>query len=114
MSLGYAQRLSEYPDKGKCGLPETYDNPRVLAGSLKRLEPGAMCAGAAPSAAAVAATTMALVAACASLTRALTYGEFGGSNCKHCGGGLGEARPLARAGAPERAASPTSRAPERT
>ena len=37
MSLGYTQRLSEYPDKGKCGLPETYDNPRVLTKSIREL-----------------------------------------------------------------------------
>mmetsp|Transcript_13328 Transcript_13328/g.41084 ORF Transcript_13328/g.41084 Transcript_13328/m.41084 type:complete len:330 (-) Transcript_13328:139-1128(-) len=34
---GYAERLSEYPNKGVTGLPETEDAPRALATKLERL-----------------------------------------------------------------------------
>jgi mono-ADP-ribosyltransferase sirtuin 6 len=37
MSAGYASRLSEYPDKGVCGLPERQDSQRSLSLKLKRL-----------------------------------------------------------------------------
>ncbi|KAL3807291.1 hypothetical protein ACHAXA_004865 [Cyclostephanos tholiformis] len=37
MSAGYAQRLSEYPNKGICGLPETYDSQRVFAYKVDKL-----------------------------------------------------------------------------
>lgn len=37
MSSGYASRLSEYKDKGVCGLPENKDTKRTLALKLKRL-----------------------------------------------------------------------------
>jgi mono-ADP-ribosyltransferase sirtuin 6 len=37
MSSGYASRLSEYKDKGVCGLPENKDTKRRLAVKLKRL-----------------------------------------------------------------------------
>lgn len=37
MSEGYAFRLSEYPNKGVCGLPENFDSKRALAVKLKRL-----------------------------------------------------------------------------
>lgn len=37
MSEGYASRLSEYPNKGVCGLPETFETKRALAVKLKRL-----------------------------------------------------------------------------
>ena len=34
---GYAERLSEYPNKGVTGLPESEDNPRRLERKLARL-----------------------------------------------------------------------------
>mmetsp|Transcript_7334 Transcript_7334/g.18197 ORF Transcript_7334/g.18197 Transcript_7334/m.18197 type:complete len:391 (+) Transcript_7334:184-1356(+) len=37
MSAGYAERLSEYPDKGVCGLPENYDTPRALTSKIDQL-----------------------------------------------------------------------------
>lgn len=37
MSSGYASRLSEYPNKGVVGLPESYDSRRALSIKLKRL-----------------------------------------------------------------------------
>jgi len=37
MSAGYASRLSEYPNKGIVGLPESYDTRRALSNKLKRL-----------------------------------------------------------------------------
>jgi len=37
MSAGYASRLSEYPNKGKVGLPEMYDTRRSLSVKLKHL-----------------------------------------------------------------------------
>jgi mono-ADP-ribosyltransferase sirtuin 6 len=37
MSAGYASRLSEYPNKGKVGLPEVYDTRRSLSVKLKHL-----------------------------------------------------------------------------
>ena len=37
MSEGYASRLSEYPNKGVVGLPESYDSRRTLSIKLKRL-----------------------------------------------------------------------------
>ncbi len=37
MSAGYASRLSEYPNKGKVGLPESYDSRRALSIKIKRL-----------------------------------------------------------------------------
>jgi mono-ADP-ribosyltransferase sirtuin 6 len=37
MSEGYASRLSKYPKKGVCGLPENFDSKRALAVKLKRL-----------------------------------------------------------------------------
>ena len=37
MSAGYASRLSEYPNKGKVGLPEMYDTHRSLSVKLKHL-----------------------------------------------------------------------------
>lgn len=37
MSAGYASRLSEYRNKGVCGLPEGYDSERCLKIKLKRL-----------------------------------------------------------------------------
>jgi hypothetical protein len=37
MSSGYASRLSEYKDKGVCGLPEIFDSPRALTLKIKRL-----------------------------------------------------------------------------
>lgn len=37
MSAGYASRLSEYPNKGTVGLPESYDTRRALSIKLKRL-----------------------------------------------------------------------------
>ena len=37
MSAGYASRLSEYPNKGKVGLPESYDTRRALSIKLRRL-----------------------------------------------------------------------------
>mmetsp|Transcript_49012 Transcript_49012/g.59324 ORF Transcript_49012/g.59324 Transcript_49012/m.59324 type:complete len:327 (+) Transcript_49012:30-1010(+) len=37
MSAGYASRLSEYPNKGVCGLPETIDSERSIARKIDRL-----------------------------------------------------------------------------
>mmetsp|Transcript_25820 Transcript_25820/g.54567 ORF Transcript_25820/g.54567 Transcript_25820/m.54567 type:complete len:393 (-) Transcript_25820:162-1340(-) len=37
MSAGYAERLSEYPDKGVCGLPENCDSERAFSSKLKKL-----------------------------------------------------------------------------
>mmetsp|Transcript_20030 Transcript_20030/g.45613 ORF Transcript_20030/g.45613 Transcript_20030/m.45613 type:complete len:277 (-) Transcript_20030:181-1011(-) len=37
MSAGYASRLSDYPNKGKVGLPESYDSRRALGLKLKHL-----------------------------------------------------------------------------
>jgi mono-ADP-ribosyltransferase sirtuin 6 len=37
MSEGYASRLSEYRNKGVCGLPESFDTKRALIIKLKRL-----------------------------------------------------------------------------
>lgn len=37
MSAGYAERLSEYPNKGVCGLPESYDSQRAFNVKLDRL-----------------------------------------------------------------------------
>eukprot|EP00536_Pseudo-nitzschia_multiseries_P017781 jgi/Psemu1/154796/gw1.1809.15.1 len=37
MSAGYASRLSEYPNKGTVGLPESYDSSRALSMKLKHL-----------------------------------------------------------------------------
>ena len=37
MSAGYAERLKEYPNKGKCGLPENYDTPRSLSSKIATL-----------------------------------------------------------------------------
>ena len=37
MSLGYAERLSAYPHKGVCGLPELRDTRRALAAKLTTL-----------------------------------------------------------------------------
>mmetsp|Transcript_3112 Transcript_3112/g.4383 ORF Transcript_3112/g.4383 Transcript_3112/m.4383 type:complete len:298 (-) Transcript_3112:138-1031(-) len=36
-SAGYAKRLSEYENKGKCGLPETEDSARALSMKLNNL-----------------------------------------------------------------------------
>jgi mono-ADP-ribosyltransferase sirtuin 6 len=37
MSGGYADRLSVYPDKGVCGLPETFDSSRALTMKVNKL-----------------------------------------------------------------------------
>ncbi|KAL7430073.1 hypothetical protein ACHAXM_001995 [Skeletonema potamos] len=37
MSAGYAERLSAYPNKGKCGLPENYDTSRSLSSKISIL-----------------------------------------------------------------------------
>ena len=37
MSAGYAERLKEYPNKGKCGLPENYDTSRSLSSKISTL-----------------------------------------------------------------------------
>jgi NAD+-dependent protein deacetylase sirtuin 6 len=37
MSGGYASRLSDYTQKGVCGLPEHFDTPRTLAVKLNKL-----------------------------------------------------------------------------
>ena len=37
MSLGYADRLKHYPNKGVCGLLEHFDNERTLTASLRQL-----------------------------------------------------------------------------
>ncbi|KAL7547035.1 hypothetical protein ACHAWF_010348 [Thalassiosira exigua] len=37
MSAGYAERLSEYPNKGVCGLPENHDTQRAFLSKLERL-----------------------------------------------------------------------------
>jgi mono-ADP-ribosyltransferase sirtuin 6 len=37
MSASYAERLSEYPNKGLCGLPENYDTERSLSSKIVRL-----------------------------------------------------------------------------
>jgi NAD+-dependent protein deacetylase sirtuin 6 len=37
MSAGYASRLSEYPNKGKCGLPEQPDTQRAYRNKLQQL-----------------------------------------------------------------------------
>jgi len=37
MSGGYASRLSEYPDKGVCGLPEVIDTRRSRCSKVKQL-----------------------------------------------------------------------------
>ena len=37
MSAGYAERLKEYPNKGKCGLPENYDTARSLSSKISSL-----------------------------------------------------------------------------
>lgn len=37
MSAGYAERLKEYPNKGKCGLPESYDTSRSLTAKISSL-----------------------------------------------------------------------------
>ncbi len=37
MSEGYASRLKEYPNKGKCGLPEMLDTRRSLTQKVKKL-----------------------------------------------------------------------------
>lgn len=37
MSAGYASRLKEYPNKGKCGLPELSETRRSLATKINRL-----------------------------------------------------------------------------
>ena len=37
MSLGYADRLKTYPNKGVCGLPEQYDTERALQNNLRLL-----------------------------------------------------------------------------
>jgi mono-ADP-ribosyltransferase sirtuin 6 len=37
MSAGYASRLKEYPNKGKVGLPESFDTRRALSLKLKHL-----------------------------------------------------------------------------
>lgn len=37
MSDSYASRLSEYPNKGVCGLPESFDSERALTVKMKKL-----------------------------------------------------------------------------
>lgn len=37
MSEGYASRLSEYKDKGICGLPEVFDSKRTIENKVKKL-----------------------------------------------------------------------------
>ncbi|XP_018429083.1 PREDICTED: NAD-dependent protein deacetylase sirtuin-6 [Nanorana parkeri] len=37
MSVNYAAGLSQYPDKGKCGLPEVFDPPRELHRKVQKL-----------------------------------------------------------------------------
>lgn len=37
MSGGYASRLSHYPHKGVCGLPETIDSSRILKNKMNKL-----------------------------------------------------------------------------
>jgi NAD+-dependent protein deacetylase sirtuin 6 len=37
MSAGYASRLSEYPNKGVCGLPENFDSARSLKVKMQQL-----------------------------------------------------------------------------
>jgi len=36
-SDGYANRLSKYPNKGTCGLPELFDSKRALDGKIRKL-----------------------------------------------------------------------------
>lgn len=37
MSAGYASRLSEYPNKGVCGLAENFDSARALTVKMEKL-----------------------------------------------------------------------------
>jgi NAD+-dependent protein deacetylase sirtuin 6 len=37
MSTGYASRLKDYPNKGTCGLKESFDTPRSLSVKVQRL-----------------------------------------------------------------------------
>ena len=37
MSASYAERLSAYPNKGRCGLPENYDTERSLSSKITKL-----------------------------------------------------------------------------
>jgi mono-ADP-ribosyltransferase sirtuin 6 len=37
MSASYAERLSAYPNKGQCGLPENYDTERSLSSKITKL-----------------------------------------------------------------------------
>ena len=37
MSVNYAEGLSEYGNKGKCGQPEKFDAPQVLDTKVKQL-----------------------------------------------------------------------------
>ena len=37
MSVNYAEGLSDYDNKGKCGQPETFDKPEVVDTKVRQL-----------------------------------------------------------------------------